>query len=297
MAQKRAGKTIRAVAAPSPRVLRRIAALRQAVARWRRAGESLGLVPTMGALHEGHLALVRQARKDCDRVITTIFVNPAQFNRKDDLAGYPRDEAGDLAKLAALDVDLVFAPPLEEIYPEGYQTRVSVPGLTDCLCGLARPGHMEGVATVVTKLLLQSLPDRAYFGEKDYQQLVMIRRMAHDLDIPVEIVGVPTVREPGGLALSSRNFLLSDDQTARAPTLYRVLSALAQELADGRAPAEPALARGRAEILAAGFDSLDYLDLRDGETLQALERAAPGTRLFVAAWLGEVRLIDNLAIG
>ncbi len=283
-------------AQPAPLTLRRIAELRAEVARWRSAGASIGLVPTMGALHEGHLELVRQARAGCERVIATIFVNPAQFNRPDDLASYPRDEADDAAKLAVLGVDLLFAPSVEEIYPAGFQTKVSVPGLTDCLCGLTRPGHMGGVATVVAKLLMQSLPDRAYFGEKDYQQLVIVRRMARDLDIPAEIVGVPTVREADGLALSSRNLLLSADQRARAPALYRVLCQLADELRDRRAPAAPALERARAEIIGAGFANPDYLDLRSSDTLEAFDRAEPGARLFAAAWLGQVRLIDNVKV-
>jgi len=291
-AQRARGETL----VPAPTVVRGIAALRETVADWRRKGADVGIVPTMGALHEGHLELVRRARAENRRVITTIFVNPIQFNRSDDLAVYPRDEARDLALLGALDVDLVFAPPVEEVYPAGFQTKVAVPGLIDCLCGVTRPGHMDGVATVVAKLLLQALPDRAYFGEKDYQQLLVVRRMARDLDIPAEIVGVPTVREADGLALSSRNALLDRDQRRRAPALYRVLGGLATCLAGDRAPAAQALAQGRAEILAAGFDTIDYLDLRDGATLEALPATRPGARLFAAAWLGSVRLIDNLAV-
>ena len=278
------------------RTLRRIAELREAVAGWRRADESVAIVPTMGALHEGHLELVRRARDRCARVITTIFVNPIQFNRPDDLSAYPRDEASDAAKLAALGVDLLFAPPVEEIYPEGYQTRVSVPRLSDCLCGAARPGHMEGVATVVAKLLLQSLPDRAYFGEKDYQQLLVVRRMVRDLDIPVRIEAVPTVREADGVALSSRNLLLTPAQRARAPVLFRVLRALAARLEGGAVLAQDLLEQGRAELAAAGFDPIDYLELRGAESLEPLDRAERPARLFVAAWLGPVRLIDNLEV-
>lgn len=275
--------------------LRGIDALRRAVGGWRRAGESVGLVPTMGALHAGHLALVRQAKADCDRVMASLFVNPIQFDREGDLAGYPRDEARDAVALAALGVDLLYAPPAEEMYPEGFATTVSVSGLTDCLCGATRSGHLTGVSTVVTKLLLQALPDVAYFGEKDYQQLLVVRRAARDLDIPVEIAAVSTVREADGLALSSRNGNLTPDQRARAPALYRVLTDLAGRLAGGAA-AGPELARGRAELAAAGFEGIDYLDLRHGETLAVLERATPPARLFVAAFLGEVRLIDNLRV-
>lgn len=283
--------------APSMTTLRRIVDLRAQVAGWRRDGETVALVPTMGALHEGHLALVRQARRDCARVITTIFVNPIQFNRPDDLARYPRDEADDAARLERLGVDVLFAPTVEEVYPEGYQTRISVPDLSDCLCGTTRPGHMEGVATVVAKLFLQSLPDRAYFGEKDYQQLLVVRRMARDLDIPIRVEAVPTVREPDGLALSSRNLLLTPEQRGRAPALHRVLKALAARLEDGRTPAQPALAQGLSALSDAGFDPIDYLELRTADTLRPLEQADPPARLFAAAWLGPVRLIDNLPVG
>jgi pantoate--beta-alanine ligase len=277
-------------------VLRSIAELRQTVARWRRSGRSVGLVPTMGAPHAGHLALVRRARDECDRVITTIFVNPKQFNRADDLSGYPRDEARDAGKLEALGADLLFAPPIEEVYPEGFATTVSVPALSHCLCGAARPGHMEGVATVVAKLLLQSLPDKAYFGKKDYQQLLIVRRMVRDLDIPVAVVGLATVRESDGLALSSRNALLTAGQRTRAPELYRVLCRLAEKLEGGTA-AKPLLARGREELVRAGFDPIDYLELRSAAALEALASADRPARVFAAAWLGEVRLIDNLAVG
>ena len=284
------------VAAPqSPRVVRTIAELRAAVAHWRRLGDTIGLVPTMGALHEGHRALVRQARLDCDQVIATIFVNPTQFNQPGDLASYPRDEARDMAMLAAEATDLVFAPEAAEVYPAGYQTTVALGQLTRCLCGVSRPGHMDGVATVVAKLFNQSLPDRAYFGEKDYQQLMIVRQMACDLDIPVEVVAVPTVREADGLALSSRNQLLSPDQRARAAVIHRVLSELAQRIGAG-GPLEAALAEGRARLAAAGFAPVDYLELRAADDLSLLARANRPARLFVAASLGDIRLIDNIAI-
>jgi pantoate--beta-alanine ligase len=275
--------------------LRGIADLRAQVAAWRAAGESIGLVPTMGGLHAGHLALVHQARAECDRVIATIFVNPIQFNEAADFKGYPREEARDAAELAAAGADLLFAPAQEEVYPPGFTTSVSVAGLSDCLCGLARPGHLSGVATVVAKLLLQSLPDVAYFGEKDYQQLLVVRRMARDLDIPVRIAVVPTVRAADGFALSSRNQHLTPEQRTRAAALYRVLSEVAERLAKG-ANAEAELARGRDLLLGAGIERIDYLELRHGETLEALERATPPARLFAAVWLGETRLIDNLAV-
>jgi pantoate--beta-alanine ligase len=276
-------------------VARRIAALREVVAGWKRAGERVGVVPTMGALHAGHMALAEAARRDCDRVIATIFVNPKQFNRPDDLSAYPRDEASDAAKLVEAGVDLLFAPPLEEVYPEGFQTKVSVPHLSDCLCGLTRPGHMDGVATVVAKLFLMTAAERAYFGEKDYQQLLVVRRMARDLDIPVEVVPVPTVRDADGLALSSRNALLTPEQRAQAPVIHRTLSAAAGKLAAGAAVAE-VLAWGRAELAAGGVEKLDYLELRAADSLEELNGLDRPARLFVAGWMGAVRLIDNVAV-
>ena len=198
-------------------VVRDIGTLRARVALWRRQGDRIGLVPTMGSLHEGHLALARQAQEDCARVVATIFVNPIQFDRSDDLEAYPRQEAEDSAKLQALGVDLLYAPDVSEMYPDGFATKVSVSGLGDCLCGATRPGHMDGVSTVVAKLLLQSLPDVAYFGEKDYQQLMIVKRMAQDLDMPLEVTGVPTVREADGLALSLTKCKSDPDGTRDRP--------------------------------------------------------------------------------
>jgi pantoate--beta-alanine ligase len=265
--------------------VRRIAALRAAVAAWRRDGLSVGLVPTMGALHAGHLALIRQSRADCARTVASLFVNPTQFNDPKDLEAYPRDEAGDAALFAAEGTDLLFAPPAEEVYPTGFATEVRVAGLGD-----------GGVATVVAKLLNQVRPDVAYFGEKDFQQLQIIRRMATDLDLGVEIAGVPTVREPDGLALSSRNFLLTPDQREIAPALHRALAAAAADLAGGVSAADPVIETARAAILNAGFRAIDYLDLRAEADLRELERADRPARLFAAAWLGQVRLIDNVAV-
>jgi pantoate--beta-alanine ligase len=289
---------------PKLAILRGAEAVRGQVMAWRGAGETVGLVPTMGALHAGHLALVARARAECDRVVATLFVNPKQFNDSDDLDSYPVDEADDAAGFAGAGVDLLFAPPVSEMYPEGFATAVSVAGLTDCLCGAARPGHFDGVSTVVAKLFNQAPADCAYFGEKDYQQLLVVRRMARDLDLPIRIVTVPTVREADGLALSSRNRGLTPAQRTIAPRLYETLVALAADLAGapGSAPvaapgAGPELARGRDDLARAGFERIDYLDLRDGETLAARDRAAPGARLFAAAWLGDIRLIDNIAIG
>jgi len=276
-------------------ILRQLSALRATVAEWHRAGRKVGVVPTMGALHAGHMALVEAARRDCDRVITTIFVNPKQFNRSDDLASYPRDEESDAARLAAADVDLLFAPPVEEVYPAGFETKIAVPGLSNCLCGLTRPGHMEGVATVVAKLFLMTTADRAYFGEKDYQQLLVVRRMAQDLDIPVSIVPVATVRDSDGLALSSRNALLSAEQRRQAPALYRTMTEMAAQLIAG-AELRPVLESGKETLTAAGFEKIDYLEFRCAETLAELDRSDRPARLFAAAWLGSVRLIDNIPV-
>jgi pantoate--beta-alanine ligase len=277
-------------------VARQIAALREEVHGWHAAGEAVGVVPTMGALHAGHMALVEAARRGCARVVATIFVNPKQFNRPDDLGNYPRNEAGDAAMLSAAGVDLLFAPPVEEVYPTGFQTRVAVPQLSDCLCGAFRPGHMEGVATVVAKLFLMTQADRAYFGEKDFQQLLVVKRLARDLDIPVEVVPVATVRDGDGLALSSRNALLSPDQRAQAPVIFKTLQAMADRLAAKDAEAAPVLAWGRGQLLAGGLDRLDYLELRDSTDLSELRQADRPARLFVAGWMGDVRLIDNVAV-
>ncbi len=288
--------TLQARTQPQLATLRRAEALRGQVMAWRRAGETVGLVPTMGALHAGHLALVARARAECDRVVATLFVNPKQFNDPADLNSYPVDETDDAARFAEAGVDLLFAPAVSEMYPAGFATAVSVAGLTDCLCGAARPGHFDGVSTVVAKLFNQAPADRAYFGEKDYQQLLVVRRMASDLDLAIRVVAVPTVREADGLALSSRNRGLTPDQRRVAVRLYETLAALAARLARGGAAA-PELARGREDLDCAGFDRVDYLDLRDGETLAARDRAAPGARLFAAAELGGIRLIDNLSVG
>ena len=273
-------------------VVRSVAALRAVVRPHKHAGKRIGLVPTMGALHQGHLELVKAARRASDFVIASIFVNPLQFNQATDLTAYPRDEATDLNLLAATGTDLVFAPSAGEMYPQGFATQVRVAGLIDHLDGPARPGHFEGVATVVTKLFNQVGPDIACFGEKDFQQLQIIRRLTRDLDLPTEIVGVPTVREPDGLAMSSRNRNLSEAQRKIATQLPAVLGRAIQRLAEG-APAAPILEEARAELLRGGFDRLDYVELCDRETLHPLAAARPGSRLFAGVHLGATRLIDN----
>lgn len=277
-------------------ILRSIAELRRQVAAWRAAGDTIGLVPTMGALHEGHLSLVRQSRTQCRRTIVSIFVNPTQFGPNEDFNRYPRDLPGDTAKLAAVGVDAVFAPEIAEMYPAGAATTVTVAGLTDGLCGPFRPGHFAGVATIVTKLLLQALPDAAFFGEKDYQQLQVIKRLTRDLDIPVQIESVPTFREADGLAMSSRNAYLSPAERAIAPTLNRTLRQVAAALAGGEA-AGPAIARAKAELAQAGFTRIDYVEAVDATGLKPVEHASGPTRVAAAAWLGTTRLIDNVPVG
>jgi pantoate--beta-alanine ligase len=249
----------------------------------------------MGALHEGHLALVATARRECGRVIASIFVNPKQFGPSEDFAAYPRDEAADLGLLRAAGVDLAFLPAVAEMYPPGFATSVAVGGLGEGLCGRRRPGHFAGVATVVTKLLLQSLPDAAYFGEKDYQQLLIIRRLARDLDIPVRIAAVPTVRAADGLALSSRNAYLTTEERRSAPLLARVLREIAGVLAGEPDAVERELARGRAALERAGL-AVEYLELRDAESLAPLAAATAPARIFAAVRLGRTRLIDNMPL-
>lgn len=276
-------------------IARAVADLRDRVRAWRGAGQTVALIPTMGALHDGHLALVRAAQAACDRTVATLFVNPTQFGEGEDFDSYPRSEAADAAKLDAVGADLLFAPPVAEMYPEGFATKVTVAGVSAGLCGAGRPGHFDGVATVVTKLLLQALPDIAFFGEKDFQQICVIRRFVRDLDIPVEIRGVPTVREADGLALSSRNAYLNADERAVAPALYRTLAETAGALAEG-APAAETLDRAKADLAEAGFDSVEYMEFRAADDLAPLDRADRPGRLLAAARLGRTRLIDNVPV-
>jgi pantoate--beta-alanine ligase len=253
---------------PNVATVRTVADLRSHTAKWRKAGESVALVPTMGALHAGHLSLVKLAKSRCDRAVVSIFVNPIQFGPREDFKTYPREETADLDKLANAGADLVFIPDTTEMYPEGFTTHVKVFDLTDDLCGAARPNHFEGVATVVTKLLLQAAPNIAVFGEKDYQQLLVIRRLVRDLNIPVEIVGGPIVREADGLALSSRNIYLSPTERKAAPLLHQTIEEVAADLARGEGADAAALA-GRFKLEAAGF-RIDYVAVRDPDTLKPL---------------------------
>jgi pantoate--beta-alanine ligase len=282
--------------ARGPAIARTIATLDRAIAKFRGAGQSLALVPTMGALHAGHIALVRRARRKADRVVVSIFVNPAQFAPHEDFSTYPRPFDADVAVLRDLDVDLVWAPQLDVMYPAQFATRIIVKGPAEAdLEDRFRPHFFGGVATVVAKLFTQCRPDYAMFGEKDYQQLKTVTRMARDLELRVEVVGVPTVRETDGLALSSRNTYLDAKERAVAPTLYRVLSACASRIAAGE-PIAKVVSEGAIEIEAAGF-AVDYLEARHAESLARAETLADGPlRLLVAARLGQTRLIDNVAV-
>lgn len=269
--------------------------LRTLVNKWRSAGERIVLVPTMGALHAGHLSLVRLAKEVGDRVVVSIFVNPAQFAPNEDFDSYPRTFEDDLKELEKLRADLVFAPPRDEVYPENFSTHVSVDGLSEGLCGASRPHFFGGVATVVAKLLNQCRPDIAIFGEKDYQQLLVIRRMARDLDTGAEILGGPIVREEDGLAMSSRNAYLTPDERARAPQLHKTLTDIAGDLAKGGDVAT-LLEKGRKRLSDAGFEP-DYLEVRNADTLEPIEgRVSEPARVFGAAMLGKTRLIDNLEV-
>lgn len=280
--------------------VRSVAALRARIAAWRREDRGddnrIAFVPTMGALHLGHLALVKAARASARHVVVSLFVNPKQFGLNEDFAQYPRDEAADARALDLAKADLLYAPTVGEIYPEGFATAVTVPGLSSELEGAVRPGHFDGVATVVTKLLNQVQADMAFFGEKDYQQLVIVRRLVADLDIPTRIIGIPTVRDVDGLALSSRNAYLTPEERKIAPALYRALNAAAVALGSGRGTAAEIIAQARDDILRAGFASVDYVALRDAETLAAVDRVTRQARLLGAARLGKTRLIDNVAV-
>ncbi|PSM16283.1 pantoate--beta-alanine ligase [Nitratireductor sp. StC3] len=276
-------------------IVRTVADLRTIVAGWRREGAIVAVVPTMGALHEGHLSLVRAALDKADRVIVTLFVNPKQFNSAADLAAYPRTEVEDAAKLAPLGAHLLYAPDAAETYPEGFATAVSVGGVSEGLCGAFRPGHFDGVATVVAKLFLQAGADLAFFGEKDFQQLHVVRRMARDLDIPITIVGCPTVREEDGLALSSRNVRLSPGERQAAPRLASILHTAAGQIVGG-VPVSQTLSEARVAILSAGYREVEYLEMRADADLRPLNALYCPARLLVAAWLGNTRLIDNVEV-
>ena len=281
------------------RTIRTVAELRAALESDRRAGRSIGLVPTMGAFHDGHLALIRRAREENDVVVVSLFVNPAQFGPNEDLAAYPRDEAKDAAQAEEEGVDFLFAPPTEEVYPSGFATTVSVAGLTEVLDGDPQQrgaSHFHGVTTVVTKLFNMVQPHAAYFGQKDAQQAVVIQRLVRDLDIPVRIEVVPTVREPDGLAMSSRNVYLTDEERERAVGLSRALEAANREVAAGRRDAQSVLQAASGELEARGIEP-EYLELRSADDLSPADRVNGRTLLAVAARVGRARLIDNVILG
>jgi pantoate--beta-alanine ligase len=281
------------------RTVRSVNALREALVPGRRAGRTIGLVPTMGYFHDGHLSLIRRAREQCDMVVVSLFVNPAQFAAGEDLETYPRDEARDAALAEAEGVDLLFAPPVEEVYPEGFDTRVVVGGLTETLEGAPGqrgPEHFAGVTTIVTKLFNMAGPDVAYFGQKDAQQALVINRLVRDLDIPVRIEVCPTVRDPEGLALSSRNAYLSPVERDRALGLSRALRAAEAAVDSGQIDAEAVLSAARGELDAHGIEP-EYLELRSTTDLSPVERVNGSTLLAVAAHVGRARLIDNTILG
>jgi pantoate--beta-alanine ligase len=281
------------------RTVRTVAELRELLAPERRAGRSIGLVPTMGFFHEGHLSLMRRAREETDVVVVSLFVNPTQFAPGEDFAAYPRDEERDARLAEAEGVDIVFSPPVEEVYPEGFDTTVMVAGLTEMLEGdeaQRGPEHFQGVTTIVTKLLNIAAPDVAYFGQKDAQQALVIRKLVRDLDIPVRISVCPTIRDPDGLALSSRNAYLSPEERERALALSRALRAATSAVESGTREAAAVVAAAREELERAGVEP-DYLQLRSATDLSPVERVNGSTLLAVAARVGRARLIDNAILG
>jgi pantoate--beta-alanine ligase len=277
-------------------IVRKVGDLRAEVAKWRRDNLAVALVPTMGALHDGHISLLQAARRRVDKVVVSIFVNPTQFGPTEDFSKYPRQEAADVEKLIKARCDLLYAPTVDEMYPEGAATTVHVGGLSEGLCGASRPGHFDGVATIVSKLLNQAQPDIAVFGEKDYQQLQVIKRATADLDIPVKIVGAETVREEDGLAMSSRNAYLSAEERAVAKQFPWVLSALAIEISKRPDDFGRRVQNARKLLTDSGIDKVDYLEVRDAETLKPVTTIDRPARVFGAVFVGKTRLIDNMPI-
>lgn len=276
-------------------IIRTVAELRPLVRGWKAAGEMVGVVPTMGALHDGHLSLARAGKQECARVITTIFVNPKQFNNPDDLKKYPRTEAADVALLSSVGVDVVFIPQPDEVYPDGFITTVSVGGVSEPLEGRMRPGHFDGVATVVTKLFGMTMADRGYFGQKDWQQLQVVLRLVRDLNLPIQIVGCETIREEDGLAMSSRNVRLTAQGRAVAAVLYSAITTAADDIRAGQSD-RMAIREAAEKVRAAGFDRVEYIELRDAETLMPSDDPQKPRRMLAAAWLDGVRLIDNIPV-
>ena len=278
------------------KIARTVKALRKEVGGWRQDSETVALVPTMGALHAGHLSLVKLAKRKAQRVVVSIFVNPTQFGPTEDLARYPRDEAGDAAKLAATGADLIWAPDVAEMYPEGFSVSVKPGSASLPLEGAFRPHHFGGVTTVCCKLFNQVSPDVAIFGEKDFQQLAVLRQMVRDLDMPLKLIAAPTKREKDGLALSSRNAYLTADERKVAPTLNAAIMELAAKVASGKAIAS-AVEAAKKRILGAGFANIDYITVADAQTLTELtKRQDAPMRVLAAVWLGKTRLIDNVPV-
>jgi len=263
---------------------------------WQVTRQTVALVPTMGAIHAGHLQLVAEAKKNASKIVVSIFVNPTQFGPNEDFANYPRTLERDIQLLAQAGVDLVWSPSAIEMYPEGFATSIHVAGLREALCGAFRPGHFDGVATVVAKLFMQIRPDIALFGEKDYQQLMLIKRLVKDLNMNIEVLGVPTLRERDGLALSSRNQYLDADERKSAPKLYAILQQTSNHIRSG-ADVKDMLGLAEKEIIAAGFTKIDYIELREEESLMPVVNFSEETaRLLSAVWLGKTRLIDNVRV-
>ena len=276
-------------------IIRQLSELAPALQRWREEGLTIALVPTMGALHAGHMALVDAARAEADRVVTSVFVNPLQFNDKNDLARYPRQEADDARKLEDAGCDLLWLPTAEQLYPAGFETTVQVAGLSQRWEGEHRPGHFDGVATVVAKLFIATLPDVAIFGEKDFQQLAVIRRMTTDLGLPLKVIGHPTIRESDGLAMSSRNALLSPEERQLAANLFCFLRNASDAIAQGGEGSQ-IIGQVVSDLEQNGFGPIDYVAYVDGESLEPLDRYRDGGRLIAAAFLGKTRLIDNISV-
>ena len=276
-------------------ILRTVEALRDQVRAWKAEGKTVGVVPTMGALHDGHLSLARRAKAECDRVIVTIFVNPMQFNNPDDLKKYPRTEEADAALLRSIGVELIFAPTPDEVYPEGFSTTVSVSGVSEPLEGKMRPGHFDGVATVVTKLFGMTMADRGYFGHKDWQQLQVVQKLVRDLNLPITIVGCETIREADGLAMSSRNVRLTEAGRAIAPVFYAAITEAAEDIRAGQSD-RMAIREAAIAMRKAGFERVEYIELRDAETLLPSHDPTRPRRMLAAAWLDGVRLIDNIPV-
>ncbi len=277
------------------RIIHSLAELRAQVRAWRAAGDLIGVVPTMGALHEGHLSLARRARVECERVITTIFVNPRQFNNPDDLSRYPRTLDSDAALLRSVPVDVVFAPAVDEVYPDGFISTVSVGGVSEPLEGRMRPGHFDGVATVVTKLFGMTEAQRGYFGQKDWQQLQVVTRLVTDLNLPVHIVGCETIRDADGLAMSSRNRQLTAPGRSIAPVLFSAISRAAEDIRSGQSD-RMAIREAAETMREAGFERVEYIELRDAATLMPSDDPKRPRRMLAAAWLDGVRLIDNIPV-